>query len=195
MTDGREISTHIIDAALATLASTGSRGLSVTEVGVRAGVSRGAVYRHFGGKDGLLAAIGVRMADTFKDSLAAHVRSNPDPDVRLEVVIEALVDVGHRHPEALQLLASEPGFGMDFLRAIFAEFVGLVDQLLAVAVAGHRSSRFAGVGSAELAELVVRIVMSAYLIPATTPAVGEVRSAVSAELFLLVGARAHEPAG
>ncbi|MGB8405613.1 MAG: TetR/AcrR family transcriptional regulator [Mycobacterium sp.] len=184
---GDDMRAHIMDAALETLALP-ARGLSVADVCARARVSRSTVYHHFGNKDGLLRAIGMRMADLFKEALDDRVRAQPDPDIRLEVVIDALTDVGHRHPEALQLLVREPGFGMDFMRTLFAEFVDLIDQLIVVALEGPRGQRYAGVDSAEAAELIVRIVMSAYLLPAATPAVGVVRSVVSAELLRMSSA-------
>ncbi|MCV7177073.1 TetR/AcrR family transcriptional regulator [Mycolicibacterium sphagni] len=184
--DGRD---RILAATLSMLARRTSGGISVSEVSTRASVSRSTVYHHFGDKVGLLQAVGLHVADIFKDALLAAVRAQPDPQVRLEVVIDALAAVGHRHPEALQLLAREPAFGMDLLRTVFAEFVTLVDRLLVPAVRDSDTDRFAGISSAELAELVVRIVMSAYLIPASIPEVGDVRSAVSAELFLVSRSR------
>ncbi len=178
---------QIMDAALDTLALP-ARGLSVADVGARAGVSRSTVYHYFGNKDGLLRAMGLRMADLFKEALSERVCAQPGPDVRLEVIVDALTDVGHRHPEALQLLAREPGFGMEFLRTMFDEFVDLVDQLLVVALEGPHGRRYVGVSSADAAELIVRIVMSAYLLPAATPSVGVVRSVVSAELLRMSSA-------
>jgi len=47
---------RLLDAATATLCEAGSAGTTTTAVAQRAGVSQGALYKHFGSKQGLIAA-------------------------------------------------------------------------------------------------------------------------------------------
>jgi hypothetical protein len=76
-----------------------------------------------------------------------------------------LVEVGRTHPEAVQVLALEPAFGISFLRQIFPQFVAILGRLLNPALELTPAVRTMGLTSGQLSEMILRIVMSAYLIP------------------------------
>ncbi|MET7932807.1 TetR/AcrR family transcriptional regulator [Streptomyces sp. NPDC005322] len=70
--DQREASRRkLLDAALEILAEEGYRGLTVKEVGDRAGVSRGMVNYHFTSKAGLVEAVVTDIREGFIDRLRA----------------------------------------------------------------------------------------------------------------------------
>lgn len=75
----------------------GIDGVGVAELCALAGISKETLYRHFGSKDGLVAAIleyrSARVIDWIR---AAHDRAGPDPDARLSAVMTAL---GRWYPE------------------------------------------------------------------------------------------------
>ncbi len=156
---------RIFDATYMTLARHGARGLSMTDVSTEAGISRGALYHYFNCKQDLLQAIGVKVEKLFEEAVIAAVEKHSQLDIRVRVVVEAMTDVGRAHPEVFQVLALEPGFGVDFLQKIFPEFVAVLDELLAPALATSIAVRNMGLSSGQLCELILRIMMSAYVVP------------------------------
>ncbi|OSC27101.1 TetR family transcriptional regulator [Mycobacterium vulneris] len=156
---------RIFDATTTTLARSGAKGLSMTDVSAEAGISRGTLYHYFGRKQDLLYAVGVRVVKLFEGAVVNAVEERPELDVRVRAVVEAMIDVGRAHPEIMQVIALEPGFGVDFLQQIFPEFVGVLEELLAPALSLTFAVRSMGMTSGQLCELILRIVMSAYVFP------------------------------
>jgi AcrR family transcriptional regulator len=157
---------RIFDATYTTLARREARGLSMTDVSAQAGISRGTLYHYFNNKQDLLHAIGVKITKLFEDAVVAAVEESPGLDVRVRTVVEAMTDVGRVHPEVLHVIALEPAFGVGFLQQIFPDFVAVLEQLLAPALATTKAVRSMGLTSGQLCELILRIMMSAYVLPA-----------------------------
>jgi len=61
----------LLDEALATIRAEGVEGLTLREIGSRAGVSRTALYRHFADKRALLAAVATEGFRTLRQQLVA----------------------------------------------------------------------------------------------------------------------------
>lgn len=156
---------RIFDATTTTLARSGANGLSMTDVSAEAGIPRGTLYHYFGRKQDLLYAVGVRVVKLFEGAVVNAVEERPELEVRVRAVVEAMIDVGRAHPEIMQVIALEPGFGVDFLQQIFPEFVGVLEELLAPALSLTLGVRSMGMTSGQLCELILRIVMSAYVFP------------------------------
>src|ERR1700684_4177822 len=68
---------RILDAAETCMSRLGLRRVSMTDVAVQAGVSRGSVYFHFGDRSTLVDAVLTRMATRFVASSESAVRSRP----------------------------------------------------------------------------------------------------------------------
>ncbi|MDT5208222.1 MAG: hypothetical protein QOF67_637 [Mycobacterium sp.] len=167
MAANNETLRRILDATLTTLARRGVRKLSMSDVSAQAGISRGTLYHYFSDKEDLLRAIADHVQSVFEKAVITAVKRSPELDVRLQVVIEALIEVGRTHPEALQVVAIEPAFGIDFLRQIFPKFVAILEGLLTPALELTPAVRTMGLTSGQLTEMILRIVVSSYLIPAS----------------------------
>jgi AcrR family transcriptional regulator len=121
---GSETRTRILDAALAVIDRRGLARLSVEEVAVEAGVSRPTVYRHFGGREGLVTATILREEEAFLGALKvavggrgrATVGDGP-PTLRdaLAVAIRTALTEASRHPLLGRLLETEPAALLPFL--------------------------------------------------------------------------------
>lgn len=87
---------RILDAAAELFYEKGFHGTSVDELGTRAGVSGPAVYRHFAGKDEILAALFDEAMDIL---LEATEQVSNDPAEDLERLIRHHVGfaIGNRH--------------------------------------------------------------------------------------------------
>lgn len=81
-----ETRTRLLDAAADLFARRGLNGVSAEAVCDAADRTTGALYSHFGGKDGLLVAL----LDEWRDSAAAGITAEIDPDAPLDDRLAAL---------------------------------------------------------------------------------------------------------
>jgi len=72
-----EVTTSLVDAALALLEEAGLSALTVRAVATRAGVAPMGVYSRFGNKDGLLEALFVHGFDTLQIAIETPSDANP----------------------------------------------------------------------------------------------------------------------
>jgi AcrR family transcriptional regulator len=85
-----DLKAALVDAAVALIAERGLRGFSLAEASRRVGVSAAAPYRHFAGRDDLLAAVAVRALRMFADMVAEE--GGPDhPEQQLAAMASAYV--------------------------------------------------------------------------------------------------------
>lgn len=99
----------LLDAAGELLDSGGLEAVTLREVGARAGVTRGAPYRHFDDKESLLIAVGSRAWDALGDRMQA-LRDEPGLSAaeRIRRGLAALIDVGRHQPHLYALMFSSP---------------------------------------------------------------------------------------
>ncbi|MFE9363060.1 TetR/AcrR family transcriptional regulator [Streptomyces sp. NPDC006978] len=114
----------LLDAAAELLDLGGPAAVTLREVGARAGVSRGAPYRHFSGKDSLLTAIATESWQRIGDQVHA-LRADPElgASEKLRGALLTLVRVGRDRPHLYQMLfrrhghrPEELGEGLDRVR-------------------------------------------------------------------------------
>jgi AcrR family transcriptional regulator len=87
---------QILDAAAALFYEKGFHGVGVDEIGERVGVSGPALYRHFAGKDQILATL---FSETIEELISATAAVYTDPVRDLERLVRHHVEfaLNHRH--------------------------------------------------------------------------------------------------
>jgi len=99
----------LLDDAAALLDSGGPDAVTLREVGARAGVSRGAPYRHFANKESLLTAVAAEGWERVGDEMhTLQTDSRLSPDDRLRAALLVLLTVSRRQPHLYQLMFSAP---------------------------------------------------------------------------------------
>src|ERR1700733_11010151 len=99
----------LLDDAAELLDSGGPAAVTLREVGARAGVSRGAPYRHFADKGSLLTAVAADGWERIGDRMRA-LQSDPrlQPAARLRAAVIVLITVSRRQPYLYQLMFGTP---------------------------------------------------------------------------------------
>lgn len=118
----------LIDGAREILAERGHEQFSLNEVARRAGVSTAAPYRHFSGKDELLAAVADQGYATLHERLAQTAADTADPREQLLRLGGAYVRFAHDHPDLfVTMFRSQPGadpVGHDSFEVLLGAVVG-----------------------------------------------------------------------
>ncbi|MET8874721.1 TetR/AcrR family transcriptional regulator [Nocardia sp. NPDC004604] len=100
----------LIDGAREILAEQGHEHFSLNEVARRAGVSTAAPYRHFAGKEELLAAVAEQGYETLRRDLEQVVAAVPEVGARLLSLGGAYVRFAREHPDLFAtMFRSRPG--------------------------------------------------------------------------------------
>jgi AcrR family transcriptional regulator len=95
VTDRRQ---QILDTAAELFAERGFHGVSVHDIGAACGISGPALYKHFNGKDELLAASLTDISETLLKEGAARAASAESPREALDALIDWHVEFALRHP-------------------------------------------------------------------------------------------------
>lgn len=154
---------RILDAALEEAAASGVRRMTMDDVARRARVGRMTVYRRFGAKDRLVEALAVRECSRCLDELAAAVDPLPGVEQRMVEGFVVSLRIAREHPLLDRLVRREPD---EFLAALGADdglVLGLARAFLAERIRAEGAPR--GLDADQMAETVIRLVLSFVLIP------------------------------
>src|SRR5947199_2986001 len=99
---------RIVDAALACIARVGYRKTTFDDVAREAGCARATLYRHFPGKQPLMAAVVDREANRIGERLAAVTAGCANLDDALCALITTAVDAIEHHAALQYVFAVEP---------------------------------------------------------------------------------------
>lgn len=123
----------LLDAAADLLDAGGPDAVTLREVGARAGVTRGAPYRHFPDKDSLLTTVAAEALDRLADQVRA-VQAEPrlSPAERLERALFALMAIGRSRPHLYRLMFAAPAGDEAAIRAATRAADRAMDGLLAL---------------------------------------------------------------
>jgi len=93
-----DLRTTLLEAAVALIGEVGPRAFTLREVARRAGVSHNAPYRHFAGKDELLAAVAAEGFDRLTAAMERAMKPGRTPLERLQLCGCGYVDFALRWP-------------------------------------------------------------------------------------------------
>ena len=89
----------LVDAAVALIEEKGPTGFTLTEAAKAAGVTPAAVYRHFAGRDDLIAEAARQGFEVFADLMEhAYGKGQPSPLAALEATGRAYLAFARRFP-------------------------------------------------------------------------------------------------
>jgi AcrR family transcriptional regulator len=156
---------RILEAALAAMGRVGPRRLTMSDVSGRAGLSRGTVYRYFPTKEDLLAVLAEWEQDRFSDGLRRALDATPPEQVGVETVAEYIITYLREHPALTLMIDVEPEFVLAFLRRQLPVFHHITEELLGSVMNNSRPVQEGLVTADELNELLLRVVLSIFLVP------------------------------
>jgi AcrR family transcriptional regulator len=163
---------RVLDAAAEILTREGAGGLGINALAKTAGCDKQLIYRYFGGLEGVMAALGERVAERLAETLDRH---RPDGRGFAEVSVSlalGLLDAYRGDPLLARLRAAEwSAPGGDF--GGFAEARGKVLSHW-IAKARPSDGAPAGVDAAAMTALIVGAVEAVALSAATTGALAGV---------------------
>jgi AcrR family transcriptional regulator len=93
----------LLSAAASLFAVNGFNRVSLEDLGAAAGVSGPAVYRHFPGKQAVLADLLVTVSQELLDGGLEVVAQNPDPASALRCLVEFQVDFALGKPDVIRV--------------------------------------------------------------------------------------------
>ena len=99
----------LLDDAAELLDSGGPDAVTLRAVGARSGVSRGAPYRHFSNKEGLLTAVAAEGWQRIGDQMhALQTDARRAPADKLRAALIGIIAISRRQPYLYQLMFSAP---------------------------------------------------------------------------------------
>jgi AcrR family transcriptional regulator len=114
----QDLKQELLDTALLLLREKGIKGFSLRELASRAGVSHTAPYRHFAGKDALLAELMLEGHRRLASALNAARQEVPGSAAeRLLALGKAYMDFAKENPEHLSIMFSALGMSAAFALA------------------------------------------------------------------------------
>ncbi|ROO88026.1 TetR family transcriptional regulator [Actinocorallia herbida] len=158
---------RILDGAMRVAARKGIRKMSMSDISESAGVSRGTVYRYFPSKDHVLGSLTNHALHRWEQHMRAAVAARPRAADRLRVVMDSIVGYGEACPEALEIIRLDQDLGLTFLHSCLPDTVRIMADLLEPVIDEAAVVRARVITGPELAELVYRIGLAAFLVPAT----------------------------
>jgi AcrR family transcriptional regulator len=128
---GKERREQLLDVGRRLFAERGLEGTSIEEIAARADVSKPVVYEHFGGKEGLYAAVVDREVERFL-AMATRLLAGPDTMEKFEVAAVELLRYIQDNSDGFRILVrdSNPSSGSGTYASLISDIAGQVEYLL-----------------------------------------------------------------
>lgn len=156
---------RILDGAAAAVARHGLAKLDMGDVSLTSGVSRGTLYRYFPGRDVLLAELAHREGLRFKERMLQAIAAAPSGPERIRVALEHATRHVREHPALRRLLETDPAFLLRALQREFPTIRAELGQVLGPILGEVELVRRGVVGTGQLVDWTVRLMISAFLLP------------------------------
>ena len=129
---------EILDAAARLFAERGYHGVTIDDIGAAAGMSGPGIYRHFAGKEDVLAQMLLRISARLRDEGARRVEVAPDAASALEALLRWHVEFSLHQPALITVHGRELGNVPEparrqvrrLQRLYVEEWVGVLSDLL-----------------------------------------------------------------
>jgi AcrR family transcriptional regulator len=129
---------EILEAAARLFAERGYHGVTIDDIGAAVGMTGPGIYRHFAGKEDVLAQMLLRISVRLRDEGARRVEAAPDAASALEALLRWHVDFSLRQPALITVHGRELGNVPEparrqvrrLQRLYVEEWVGVVSELL-----------------------------------------------------------------
>jgi AcrR family transcriptional regulator len=156
---------RILEGALLAMGRVGLRRFTMNDVSERSGLSRGTVYRYFPTKEDLLAVLAEYEQDRFSSGLRDALTHVPDDELQLERVGEYILNYLRQHPALTDLIEIEPAFVLGYLRRQLPVFHRITEELLGAVMRKTAPVQTGLITVQELNDLLLRVVLSVFLVP------------------------------
>jgi len=158
---------RILAGALSAMGRRGLQKVSIEDICTAAGMSRRTLYRHFNGREEVIAGVAQHIREQFEAELAHAIAARPDLKDRVGVVLEQLTFYSITHEDTSRLVATEMEFMRDSLVEAFDQYIEMIGLTVAPIFIDRPELAQAGLNERNLAELIVRLAMQALMLPAT----------------------------
>jgi AcrR family transcriptional regulator len=164
---GKRISARdrILAGALLALGQRGLQKVSIEDICNASNLSRRTLYRHFEGREEIIAGVARHIREQFEVELEDAIKAKPDLDDRVRVVMDQLTTYSKTHESTARLAASEIEFMRDSMAQSFGEYVEMIRLTIEPLFAAETRLVAAGLSDRNLAELIVRFAMQGLLLP------------------------------
>ncbi len=160
---------EILDAARDLFCARGFADVSIRDIAERAECAIGTLYKFFGGKEALYAALVEEFFAGAAEDLTAALAAEPEPVARLRGWIRAKDRIFRGNGPLIRLIAGETGVGganagAGLGQRLRARKRALVDGLAAVFAAGIDAGRFAPIAPSRLLAVALDSLTTALLV-------------------------------
>jgi AcrR family transcriptional regulator len=165
MQNGRDTVDVIVDGAIRALARHGASRLSMTDICREAEVSRGTLYRYFSNREEVLEAVNQKLVQAARTILDDAVAASPALDVRVRVVLKAMIGFPNTFPHMRSIFEYEPRTALTFLAREMAGVIDTLDAYLRPALEISLPVTQGAVTVEDVLEIFYRIITSSFLLP------------------------------
>lgn len=155
---------RILHGALQAIGDTGITRLSMRSIAEAAGVSRGTVYRYFQSKEDVLLAVSVFDQKRYNHGVLQAVEAATPGIDQLRAHLKYSFGFLANHPSRW-MVEHEPLFLLDYLTEQLPAMGKALKRALGDVLKGTAAVRSGRLKTIELADLIVRTLVSAYLLP------------------------------
>jgi len=155
----------IIEGAVRAWPRDGTSRVSMTDMYRESQVSRGTLYRYVANCEAVLDAVNTQIMSSMRAAFDRAVAGQPDPSVRVRVMLHAMIGFPGRFPHMHRLIEDEPASAIDFLARELPHMVDIVTEHLTPALEVAPPVVNGSMTCEELAEIFQRLVPSTFLIP------------------------------